>query len=106
MQARVDWVPITFGTQVIKTKRAVRPVFSDYLSVSYDYGLAAIGLVEMEKSIFISILTWISILTLEKAEITASIRHIARLLKTGVPIYNSDVPDTAGRKTRKKRRRR
>ena len=38
MQARVDWVLIIFGTQVIKKKRSVRPVFPDYLSVSYDYG--------------------------------------------------------------------
>ena len=37
MQARVDWVLIIFGTQVIKKKRPVRPVFPDYLSVSYDY---------------------------------------------------------------------
>ena len=28
-----------------------------------------------------------------------SIRHIARFLKSRIPIYNSDVPDTAGRKT-------
>ena len=38
MQARVDWVLKIFGTQVIKKKRPVRPVFPDYLSVSYDYG--------------------------------------------------------------------
>ena len=37
MQARVDWVLIISGTQVIKKKRPVRPVFPDYLSVSYDY---------------------------------------------------------------------
>ena len=37
MQACVDWVLIIFGTQVIKKKRPVRPVFPDYLSVSYDY---------------------------------------------------------------------
>ena len=39
MQAGVDWVLIIFGTQVIKKKRPVRPVFPDYLSVSYDYGI-------------------------------------------------------------------
>ena len=39
MQVRVDWVLRIFGTQVIKKKRPVRPVFPDYLSVSYDYGL-------------------------------------------------------------------
>ena len=38
MQACVDWVLIILGTQVIKKKRLVRPVFPDYLSVSYDYG--------------------------------------------------------------------
>ena len=38
MQARVDWVLIIFGTQVIKKKRPVWPVFSDCPSVSYDYG--------------------------------------------------------------------
>ena len=37
MQARVDWVLIIFGTQVIKKRRPVRSVFPDYLSVSYDY---------------------------------------------------------------------
>ena len=37
MQARVDWVLIIFGTQVIKKKRPVRPVLPDYLSVSFDY---------------------------------------------------------------------
>ena len=30
---------------------------------------------------------------------------IARFLKSGIPIYNSEVQDTAGRKTRRKRRR-
>ena len=37
MQVRVDWVLRIFETQVIKKKRPVRPVFPDYLSVSYDY---------------------------------------------------------------------
>ena len=37
MQVRVDWVLIIFGTQVIKKRWPVRPVFPDYLSVSYDY---------------------------------------------------------------------
>ena len=41
--------------------------------------------------------------TLEKAELTASIRHIVILLKSGIPIYNSEVPDTAGRKTTRRR---
>ena len=38
MQVCVDWVLITFVTQVINKKRPVRPVFPDYLSVSYDHG--------------------------------------------------------------------
>ena len=38
MQARLEWVLNIFGTQVTKQKRPVRPVFPDYLSVSYDYG--------------------------------------------------------------------
>ena len=37
MQARVGWVLIVFGTQVIKKKRPGRPMFPDYLSLSYDY---------------------------------------------------------------------
>ena len=41
--------------------------------------------------------------TLEEAELTASICHIARFLKTGIPIYNSKVLDTSGRKTRRRR---
>ena len=40
--------------------------------------------------------------TLEKAELTASVRHIERSTKLGIPIYNSEVPDTDGRKTRKR----
>ena len=36
IQACVNWVLIIFGTQVIKRKRPVRPVFPDYLSLSYD----------------------------------------------------------------------
>ena len=39
MQARVDWVLIIFGTQVIEKKRLVWPVIPDYLSVSYDNDL-------------------------------------------------------------------
>ena len=41
--------------------------------------------------------------TLEKAELTSSNRHIARFLKSGTPIYNSEVLDTAGRKTTTRR---
>ena len=36
MHARVDWVLIIFGTQVIKKKWTVWSVLPDYLSV-YDY---------------------------------------------------------------------
>ena len=42
--------------------------------------------------------------TLEKAELTALIRHIAIYFKSGIPLYNSEVLDTAGRKTRRRRR--
>ena len=38
MQFCMDWVLITFGTQVTNKKQPVWPVFPDYLSVSYDYG--------------------------------------------------------------------
>ena len=38
--------------------------------------------------------------TLERVEISTSIRHIARFLKSGIPIYSSDVLDTDGRKTK------
>ena len=37
--------------------------------------------------------------TLEKAEITSSIRHNVRFLKSEIPIYNLEIPDTASRKT-------
>ena len=40
---------------------------------------------------------------LENAELTPSINHIARFLKSGIPIYNSEVPDTAGKKTTRRR---
>ena len=36
--------------------------------------------------------------TLEKAEFTPSIRHIVIFLKSGIPIYNSEISDMAGRK--------
>ena len=32
--------------------------------------------------------------TLEKAELTASIHHIKRFSKSGILIYNSEIPDT------------
>ena len=37
MQARIDWVLIICGTQVIKKTRSVQPMFLDYLSISYYY---------------------------------------------------------------------
>ena len=40
---------------------------------------------------------------LEKAELTTSICHIAKSLKSGIPICNFEVRDMAGRETRKKR---
>ena len=39
---------------------------------------------------------------MEKAELTAVARHISIFLKSGKPIYNSEVPDTDGRKTRRR----
>ena len=42
--------------------------------------------------------------TLEKAELTTSIRHMERFLKSGISIYNSEVPDAAVRKTSRRRR--
>ena len=33
-----------------------------------------------------------------KAELTASVRQIERVSKLAIPIYNSEVPDTPGRK--------
>ena len=44
--------------------------------------------------------------TLEKTELAALIHDIATFLKSGIPIYNCEVPDTAGRRTKTKRRRR
>ena len=44
MQVRVDWVLKIFGTQVIKKKRPVQPMFPDYLSVSYDYGISYLSI--------------------------------------------------------------
>ena len=37
--------------------------------------------------------------TSAKAELTASIHHLERFSKSGIPIYISEVPETAGRKT-------
>ena len=41
--------------------------------------------------------------TLEKAEVTASIRHIGRFSRSVIPIYNSEVQDKIGKKTRRRR---
>ena len=39
---------------------------------------------------------------LEKAKLTASIRQIVILLKSGIPIFNAKVPDKSGKKTRRR----
>ena len=44
--------------------------------------------------------------TLEKLNPPPSVRNIGRFLKSWITIYNFKVPDTAGTKTRKRRRRR
>ena len=44
--------------------------------------------------------------TLEKAELSPLMCHIVRFSKSGIPIYISEVPDKAGRKTTRKRRKR
>ena len=38
--------------------------------------------------------------TLEQAQLSNSMRHIARFLKSGILIYDSEVPDRPGRKAR------
>ena len=42
--------------------------------------------------------------TLENPALITTIRHIARFLKSEIPIYNSEVPNKDGRKTRRRRR--
>ena len=42
--------------------------------------------------------------TLEKTELTTSIRHIEKFLKSGISIYYFEVPDRAGRKMRRRKR--
>ena len=42
--------------------------------------------------------------TSEKAKLTVSIRHIERFSKSEIPLYNFKDLDTAGRKTRSRRR--
>ena len=59
--------------------------------------LGIIGLMEMDISILISI-TW------QESKLTGSVHHTGRFLKSGILIHNSEVPDTAGRKTRRRRR--
>ena len=46
MQARVDWVLIISGTQVIKEKWSFRPVFPDYLSFTFN----SVNIVNFDKS--------------------------------------------------------
>ena len=57
------------------------------------------GLMEMEIPILISML----MITSEEAKLTVSTVYIGRFSKSGISIYNSKIPDTAGRKTRKGR---
>ena len=57
-----------------------------------------ISLIEMEIAIVISILTW---KTWKKLNSTPRSAIIARSSKSGIPIYNSEVPNTAGRKMRR-----
>ena len=45
------------------------------------------------------------IITLEKAELTASIRCVAKFSKQGIPIYNSEVQDTGVEKQEKEEHR-
>ena len=40
--------------------------------------------------------------TLEKADITDALHDIERFSESGIPIYDSTVPDTPGRKTRRR----
>ena len=42
---------------------------------------------------------------LEIALLTGSVCHMEKFSKCGIPIYNSEFPDTAGRKTQSRRRR-
>ena len=51
----------------------------------------------MDISTLISI-TW------QESELTGSVHHTGRFLKSGILIHNSEVPDMAGRKTRRRRR--
>ena len=62
--------------------------------------MVVIGFIEMEISILISILTWIPWKKLNSPLRSAILQDF---LKSGIPIYNSEVPDTAGRKTRRRR---
>ena len=63
MQALIDCVLIIFGTQVIKKKRPVLPVFPDYLYVSYDYGcgeyFSVYGLLSNAQYIEFLVVYWI-----------------------------------------------
>ena len=59
--------------------------------------LVFIGLIEMEISIRISILTWIT-----WKKLNSRFRSDARFLRSEILIYNSDIPHTAGRKKRRR----
>ena len=53
--------------------------------------------------VLISIRTWIPWKSLNSPPWSC---RIPKYLKSGIPIYNSEIPDTAGRKTRRRRKRR
>ena len=59
MQPRVDWVLIILGTQVIKKKQPVRPVFPGSLSVFYDYGKTKDHPLLLNKEYDISPIPWL-----------------------------------------------
>ena len=63
--------------------------------------LEVTDLIEREIPIHTPILTWIP---QKKAKFTASIRYIEKFLESGIAIYNVEVPDMPGRKTRKIRK--
>ena len=63
--------------------------------------LVVIGLMEMDISILISILIWLS---REKQNSLAPVCHFERFLKSRTLIYNSEVLDPTSRKTKRRRR--
>ena len=64
--------------------------------ILYMYLLAKLGDHRSYRNRNINSYTSSYMATLERAELTAFIRHIAIFLKSRIPIYNSEVPDTTG----------